>query len=85
MAEKVYRSHSPGLRLTGVAGPVVRFVAEGPDEVDVLRRRGRVPAHSGEPHRPLNRGTFRTSDAAVIAELEASPSFGNLFWLEGTR
>jgi hypothetical protein len=85
MAEKVYRSHSPGLRLTGVAGRVVQFVAEGVNEVDVLRRRGRVPRHSGEPHWSLNRGMFRTSDAAVIAELEASPSFGSLFWLEGTR
>jgi hypothetical protein len=76
----IYRSHAPGLAVAGVV-----FVAEGADEVDVLRRRGRrrVPAHSGERNRKAGRGTFVTSDPNVIRDLEASPLFADgSFWLE---
>jgi hypothetical protein len=79
--EKVYRSHSPGLRHPGD----VVFVAEGADEVDGLRRRGRrrVPAHSGERSRRVGRGVLRTSDVALQRALEASPLFADgSFWIE---
>jgi hypothetical protein len=87
MAAKTYCSHSPGLRLVGVAGGTVEFVGQGNgspgvDELDILRRRGRGRSHSGERNRAVGRGTFRTSDEAAIRELDAHPSNPSLFWAE---
>jgi hypothetical protein len=94
MASKTYRSHSPGLRVAGVvfggAGasvPALGLPLTGQvDEVDALRRRGRVPRHSGNRTRTIgrDRGSFTTSDVALQRAIEASPLFADgSIWIEG--